>query len=82
MNKVKRFKPVRIDAVSFAKRFIGREVKILKGHNDNGSRIIGYGTIVGSFNYEGQAHCTVTNEGATYYCSPEWLIHSGNDFSR
>ena len=30
MNEVKRFKPVRIDAVSFAKRFKGRRVRYVR----------------------------------------------------
>lgn len=82
MNEVKRFKPIKIDAVSFAKRFKGRKVKLLKGYNVDGSRRISYGTIVDFFIIEGKAYCTVINKGATYHYSPEWLIHSGNDFSR
>lgn len=83
MNEVKRFKPVRIDVFSFVKRFKGREVKLLKGYNSDGSRRVTNVTIVGFNIHEGREYCMVVEpKVGTYYCFPEWLIHSGNDFSR
>lgn len=83
MNEVEGFKPVRIDAVSFAERFKGRRVKFLIGYNKDGSQRVTDATIVGSDNLEGKYYFTVVEaKGDTYYCLPEWLIRSGNDFSR
>ena len=47
MNEVKRFKPVRIDAVSFAKRFKGRRVRYVRDFKDDGSLDVFIVTIVG-----------------------------------
>lgn len=82
MNKVKRIKPVRINAVSFVERFKGREVKLLKGYNADGSRRINHGIISNAIVIEKDIYCVVVCEKGTYHCSPEWLIHSGNDFSK
>ena len=83
MNEVKRFKPVRIDAVSFTERFKGRRVKFLIDYNEDGSKRVTDATIVGSNNLGGKDYCIVVEvKGGSYCCFPEWLIHSGNDFSR
>ena len=84
MNEVKRFKPVRIDAVSFAKRFKGRRVRYVRDFKDDGSLDVFIVTIVGhEYTPKGKAYVfAVTDENILYPCSPEWLIHSGNDFSR
>lgn len=83
MNEVKRFKPVRIDAVSFAERFKGRRVKLLKDYNKDGSRRVADVTIIGSHIHAGRDYCTVIDaKECIFDCFPEWLIHSGNDFSR
>lgn len=62
MNEVKRIKPVRINAVSFAERFKGREVKLLKGYNADGSRRINHGIISNAIVIEKDIYCVVVCE--------------------
>lgn len=86
MNEVKRFKPVRIDAVSFAERFHGRKVKYATKYRADGSVELVDVIIdgVGRLAYNNNLYLKVIREGyeGTLWCTPEYLINSGNDFSK
>lgn len=85
-EQVKKFKSVAIDAISFAERFHGRKVKYATKYRADGSVELVDVIIdgVGRLAYNNNLYLKVIREGyeGTLWCTPEYLINSGNDFSK
>ena len=84
-EQVKRFKPIKIDIIGFAKRFDNRRVKYVKRVNDDGSLYIEHGYIDGVVSFDNKLYLRILLEGTKdkyFHCLPEYLINSGNDFSK
>lgn len=84
-EQVKKFKAVAIDAITFAERFQGRKVKYATKYRADGSVelidviIDGVGKLPNTNSF----YLRVIREGyeGALWCTPEYLINSGNNFA-